>query len=245
VEQLQSQASREATQRSALRTEAKASSLAEERLPGTSSQKPIVEQSATPVALSESASIAAMEPELLSVKDKRTLFEQQNTGAIAAGNNKPPREPRISKGQPVVELRKARDGRTFAENLAEQKPSSIRVEIDPATTLSGRGTVLIDMKKEVYQLGNHFNKHGRQLGFQSKMEYDDAAKKFAQRYQHHPDAIIKEGRLNSKEKGKKGPVQRIVEYDGLAVIINPENGQVINFYDGYEHSALIDITRIR
>jgi hypothetical protein len=245
VEQLQAESSRMKAERHALRTEAKASSFAEERLPGTSSQKPIVEQSATPVALSESASIAAMEPELLSVKDKRTLFEQQNTGAIAAGNNKPPREPRISKGPPVVEMLRSPSGGTYAEHLTQPPKPFVPVEIDPAKTLSGKGKVEIDMVKAIYQDGQHFNKHGRQMGYKSSKEYDKAAKDFAQRYQNHPDTILKEGHLNSKEKGKKGPVQRIVEYDGLTVIVNPENGQVINFYDGCKHSALIDIKRIK
>ncbi len=57
--------------------------------------------------------------------------------------------------------------------------------IDPSQTLSGKGEIPIS-EKATYQLGPHFNKHGRLMGFKSKKEYNVAAKDFAKIHQSNP-----------------------------------------------------------
>jgi hypothetical protein len=122
---------------SALSTESKDFSLAYENIHSTTPGKSTLARLLSPVALSESASIAAMEPELLSVKDKRALFEQQSTGAIAAGNNKPPREPRISNEPIYKQAFKNQVGEGNKGHLDKPlKSYSLHSEFNSSNTLS-------------------------------------------------------------------------------------------------------------
>ena len=96
----------------------------------------------------------------------------------------------------------------------------------------------------MYQDGKHFNKHGRDMGYASKKEYDAAAKEFARANLKNPDAQIYEGKWNGG--GNQHLEEQIaIMYDGKTVIINKQTGQIIDFYEGNECRGLIELKRIR
>ncbi len=94
--------------------------------------------------------------------------------------------------------------------------------------------------KKMYQLGKHYNKHGREMGFNSKSEYDSAAREFANTNQTNPNASIIQGNLNMRDS-TVGPLQRAVSIDGMTVVIDVSTGDIIDFYYGTDNSALINI----
>jgi hypothetical protein len=98
--------------------------------------------------------------------------------------------------------------------------------------------------EKMYQLGKHFNKHGRQMGFASKKEYDQAAKDFAKKYQNDPKAEIWEGVWNGKGN-LNGKTQRAIIYNDKTVILDPVSGQVIDFYQGTRLGGLIHLKKLR
>jgi hypothetical protein len=116
--------------------------------------------------------------------------------------------------------------------------------IDPALTLSGKSEIPIS-SKEIYQAGPHFNKHGRSMGFNSKKEYDRAAKEFAKSHQNNFEAKIIEGELNLQDKTKLPQFQRAITYDGKTVVIDVDNGQIRDFYPAGNNSSLVDQKVIR
>lgn len=71
--------------------------------------------------------------------------------------------------------------------------------VDRSKTHSGKSQIQISTK-EMHQCGNHFNKHGRGMGFTSKKEYDRAAREFAETHQVNPKAKMVEGILNSESR---------------------------------------------
>jgi len=107
---------------------------------------------------------------------------------------------------------------------------------------SGFRTVPISNQK-MHQLGKHFNKHGRGMGYASKNEYDAAAKLFAKDMQLDPNSVIYEGNWNGS--GNTGQLQRAITNGGQTVIINPATGQIIDFYVGNAYGGLINLIRIK
>ena len=105
------------------------------------------------------------------------------------------------------------------------------------------GSIKISDKK-MHQDGEHYNKHGRNMGYSSAREYDFAAKTFASKYQNHPDAKVYDGIWNGKGSFN-GQLQRIITYKEKTVIINPKTGQVIDFYFGNEYRGFITLKKIR
>ncbi|MBA4603830.1 hypothetical protein, partial [Thermoactinomyces mirandus] len=98
--------------------------------------------------------------------------------------------------------------------------------------------------EKMYQLGKHFNKHGRDMGFASKKEYDQAAKDFAEKYQTELKAEIWEGIWNGKGN-LSGKTQRAIIYNNKTVILDPVSGQVIDFYQGTRLGGLINLKQLR
>ncbi len=96
---------------------------------------------------------------------------------------------------------------------------------------------------KMYQLGDHFNKHGRGMGYASKKEYDAAAKEFANTYQKNPNATILEGTWNGPGT-LNGARQRAITYGGKTVVIDVKSGQVVDFFTGTEYKG-INVTKLQ
>lgn len=107
-----------------------------------------------------------------------------------------------------------------------------------------KGSSIIISDKEIHQAGKHFYKHGREMGYSSKKEYDAAAKAFARKYQNHPEASVYRGYQNQRGTKVSDP-QRIISHNNTTVIINEKTGQVIDFYIGTEYRGVIRLERIR
>ena len=99
--------------------------------------------------------------------------------------------------------------------------------------------------KDMYQLGDHYNKHGKiEMGYNSKAEYDAAAKEFAYNNQRNPDSKIYQGVWGGKGK-LHGSIQRAIIYNDITVIINIKNGQIIDFYKGSQLKGLIKLRQLQ
>ena len=96
----------------------------------------------------------------------------------------------------------------------------------------------------MYQIGDHFGKHGRSMGYYSKKEYDNAARTFVEKYQDHPDAQIYRGIWNGRGDFN-GEWQRVITYDGKTAILHESTGQIVDFYVGTEYRGLIQLIKIR
>ncbi|MDT0124683.1 RHS repeat-associated core domain-containing protein [Paenibacillus sp. RRE4] len=112
----------------------------------------------------------------------------------------------------------------------------------PSTSTSGQasqGTVkaVNVSESKMYQLGDHFNKHGRGMGYESKKAYDTAAKEFATKNQSNSKSSIVEGTWNGSGS-LNGTTQRAITYDGRTVILDTKTGQVIDFFIGIEYKGI-------
>lgn len=107
-----------------------------------------------------------------------------------------------------------------------------------------RGSKVSISDKRMYQDGFHFNKHGREMGYTSKKEYDASARAFATKYQEHPEAQSYRGQWNGSGN-QGGEWQRIITYQGKSVIINEGSGQIIDYYNGTDFRGLVHLERLR
>ena len=96
----------------------------------------------------------------------------------------------------------------------------------------------------MWQVGDHYNKHGRGMGYSSKIEYDAAAKKFATEMQTHPDTKIFEGQWNGRGQ-LNGTTQRAIINNGKTVIIDSNSGKIIDFFEGTDISEIINQTQLK
>ncbi len=94
--------------------------------------------------------------------------------------------------------------------------------------------------QRMYQQGQHFNRHGRGMGYSNKKEYEQAARDFFE--QNRNTAEIYEGIWNSSRGGQ---TQIIVRQDGIQLIVNKETGQIIDYYEGTSLSGFINIERVQ
>ena len=92
----------------------------------------------------------------------------------------------------------------------------------------------------MYQDGKHFNKHGRQMGYSSKKEYNQAALDFFEN--NKKTCEIYEGIYNDPHGGPENP-QYILRQDGRQLIIDKETGQIMDFYEGVSLDAFINVER--
>jgi len=98
--------------------------------------------------------------------------------------------------------------------------------------------------QKMHQLGKHFNKHGKEMGFTSKAEYDAVAREFAISNQNNLKSQIIEGIWN--EKGSlNGTTQRAIIYDGKTVIIDVETRLMIDYYVGSGLRELINTIKLQ
>ena len=94
--------------------------------------------------------------------------------------------------------------------------------------------------KKMYQVGSHYNKHGRQMGYSSKKEYEQAARDFFEN--NKSTCEIYEGIYNDPHGGPENP-QYILRQDGRQLIIDKETGQIMDFYEGVSLDAFINVER--
>ncbi|WP_102272010.1 hypothetical protein [Cytobacillus massiliigabonensis] len=109
---------------------------------------------------------------------------------------------------------------------------------------NGNENIINISDANMYQLGKHFNKHGRNMGYTSKKDYNLAAYHFAKTNQVNPKATIFEGVWNGPGQ-LNGTVQRAIIYEGKTVIVDKKTGQLIDFYQGSELRGLIHLKEIK
>ncbi len=120
------------------------------------------------------------------------------------------------------------------QNSTENTSNSTNSKVD----------IKIDANKKMYQVGDHFNKHGHNMGYNSKKEYGDAAMKFAKENTKNPNARIIEGIWNGK--GDFNDMQQIaITNENRTVIIDKITGQLIDFYEGGELRGLIKLIQLQ
>ena len=98
-------------------------------------------------------------------------------------------------------------------------------------------------KGKMYQQGQHYNKHGRDMGYSSKAEYEKAVREFFE--QNRNTSEIYEGVWNSSRGSQSGQRQIIMRQDGKQLIINKESGQIIDFYEGTSLDGFVNIERMQ
>ncbi|MBQ3599592.1 MAG: hypothetical protein II992_00100 [Lachnospiraceae bacterium] len=102
---------------------------------------------------------------------------------------------------------------------------------------------IVISEQKMYQQGQHYNKHGRDMGYSGKKEYEQAAREFFE--QNKNICEIYEGIWNSSRGGQSGQRQIIMRQHGKQLIINKESGQIIDFYEGTSLEGFINIERIQ
>ena len=97
--------------------------------------------------------------------------------------------------------------------------------------------------QKMYQQGDHFNKHGRDMGYTGKKDYEAGARKFIEDNRNTAD--IFEGVWNSSRGGQSGQTQIIIRSEGRQAIINKSTGQIIDFYEGTSLDGFINIGQVQ
>jgi len=131
------------------------------------------------------------------------------------------------------------------ETRAPPASRGCQQEVPKRVTKSTARAQRIDiLDKKMHQLRDHFNKHGRIMGYESKKTYDAAAKAFAKINQNNPSTKIFDGVWNGKGK-LSDTFQRAISYEGKTVILDKNTGQVIDFYKGSELRGLIKLVEVK
>ena len=97
--------------------------------------------------------------------------------------------------------------------------------------------------KKMYQLGDHYTKHGKNMGYGSKKEYEAAARQFFT--EKSSTAEIYEGIWNSSRGQQSGELQIIIRNEGKQLIINKNTGQIIDFYEGTSLDGFIKLEKVQ
>lgn len=95
----------------------------------------------------------------------------------------------------------------------------------------------------MYQQGQHYNKHGKDMGYSSKKTYEAGAREFIKTNKN--SAEIFEGTWNASRGGQAGQVQIIISAKGMQAIINKTTGQIIDFYKGTSLDGFIKIRKVQ
>lgn len=98
-------------------------------------------------------------------------------------------------------------------------------------------------KQKMYKQGYHFNKHGREMGYSSKKEYEKGARRFWKKNRF--SAEIFEGKWNSSSGEQKGQIQVIIRSKGKQLIVNKETKQIVDFYEGTSIKGFLDIKKVQ
>ena len=96
--------------------------------------------------------------------------------------------------------------------------------------------------QKMHQQGAHFNRHGREMGYYTKVEYENAARDFITENINKPETEIFEGIWNGKGK-LNGTTQIIIRYNGMQVIVEKGTMQILDFYIGTDLSAFINVKK--
>ena len=96
--------------------------------------------------------------------------------------------------------------------------------------------------KKMYLLRTHFNKHGREMGYYSKKEYDAAARAFVER--NKDTATMYEGRWTDSSGKESQQRQIIIQAEGRQAVVNRKTMQLIDFFDGNSLRGFYDIRSI-
>ena len=97
--------------------------------------------------------------------------------------------------------------------------------------------------QKMYQQGQHYNKHGKDMGYGSKKDYEAGARNFIENNKSTAD--IFEGKWNSSRGGQSGETRIIIRADGKQAIINKETGQIIDFYEGTSLNGFINVRQVQ
>ncbi|SFU33153.1 T7SS effector LXG polymorphic toxin [Butyrivibrio sp. M55] len=108
---------------------------------------------------------------------------------------------------------------------------------------SDYGKLVVVSEEKMYQQGKHYNKHGRDMGYSSKKEYEQGARDFLE--QNREEAEIYEGTWNDSRGSQAGQRQIIIRHDGKQLIINKETNQIIDFYEGNDLGGFKDLERVQ
>lgn len=130
--------------------------------------------------------------------------------------------------------------RQAADDLAEEWSHNKGAEGDSATNY---GSQIEVSDQKMYQQGQHYNKHGKDMGFGSKKEYEAGARDFIEKNKN--TAEIFEGKWNASRGSQGGEIQIIIRSEGKQVIINKETGQIIDFYEGTSLEGFINIRQVQ
>ena len=191
-----------------------------------------IEQFVTPKDKEENSHIIDIPPE----EDNKPIIEKPTPV---------PQEPSVT-DIPSGDVEEKELGRDiFPKTPAdEQKPkitTSQGNEIDYSDSEYGKSIVVSEEK--MYQQGKHYNKHGRDMGYSSKKEYEQGARDFLE--QNREVAEIYEGTWNDSKGKQSGKRQIIMRHDGKQLIINKETNQIIDFYEGTDLGGFKDIERVQ
>jgi len=108
---------------------------------------------------------------------------------------------------------------------------------------SFRQQIKVLKDKEMHQLGKHFSKHGRQMGYASKKEYQQGAIEFVEKCKNNPAAKFFEGKWNGGGS-LDGSQQIVVSFQNRTAILDKTSGKLIDFYTGTEWRGLIELIAI-
>ncbi len=98
-------------------------------------------------------------------------------------------------------------------------------------------------EQKMYQQGQHYNKHGKEMGFGGKKDYEAGARAFIE--ENRNTAEIFEGTWISSRGNQSGELQIVIRFGGKQVIINKETGQIIDFYEGTSLNGFINIKQVQ
>ncbi len=128
-----------------------------------------------------------------------------------------------------------------ADNVAGVNVGHAQQQANVGNVKTSYGKSIEISEQQMYQQGQHYNKHGRNMGYSGKKEYEQAARDFFE--QNKNTAEIYEGVWNSSRGEQRGQVQIIIRNDGKQLIINKASGQIIDFYEGTSLDGFINIKR--
>ena len=128
----------------------------------------------------------------------------------------------------------------------EDKPKIMTIQgnedgLDYSNSDYGKSVVVSEEK--MYQQGKHYNKHGRDMGYSSKKEYEQGARDFLEK--NRDVAEIYEGTWNDSRGSQAGQRQIIIRHDGKQLIINKETNQIIDYYEGTDLGGFKDLERVQ
>ena len=97
---------------------------------------------------------------------------------------------------------------------------------------------LVLSDRQMYQLGAHYNKHGRHMGFDNKKEYQAGAKEFFDKYIIDETSKIYEGKWNGKGT-MNDRIQIALQNEGKTLVIDKETKQMVDYYVGTNIDGII------